>query len=274
MIYVPSFEEDDERAEQAALQALAGWLKAQPQDVWLMFVKTMNHDYTKPVVKSVMLENPDCDIAIVARLFWDLAPSYWATAHEDWAEGSDLIRLILDNLVRGYYQTSELGFSRLETLFEAQALAQALVARAEKGWPPLPDFPRVLLGPFPGRCPEVTHVPEAELKQVNKLIDWIGGGTLYLSNRAWQEAYESNYWIRHYLQLPPLMPATDPALAAFSLSEHIAAAYGPLDAFYKARKKLTSDLPFLGRKKQRSLLNRVRWATRGWRGNRQFDKGC
>lgn len=273
MIYDESFDEDAERAEEAQLDALASWLKTQPQDVWLMFVKQMNHDFTTSVVKSVMLDNPECDLAIVARYFWELDPGYWVQSREDWTAGSDLIQLILSNLDKGYYQTSELGFSRIEIVLEVQAFAVALETRAKEGFAPLSEFPRKLVGPFLGRLPDMSGVPANELAEVNALLGLLGGGEMHTSNRAWQEAFESNHWIRHYLKLPPIEIATDPALQAKSLSDHIAAVYSTPTAFQKARKRLSADLPYLGRRRRRPLVSKLRWAARNQRGNEQFFEG-
>lgn len=273
MIYDESFDEDAERAEEARLDALASWLKTQPQDVWLMFVKQMNHDFTTSVVKSVMLDNPDCDFAIVARFFWELDPGYWVESREDWTDGSDLIQLILSNLDKGYYQASELGFSRVEIVMEVQAFALALETRTKKGFAPLSDFPRRLVGPFPGRLPDMSGLPAKELAEVNALLAQLGGGEMHPSNRAWQEAFESNHWIRHYLKLPAIETATDPALRDTSLSDHISAVYASPAAFNKARKRLAADLPYLGRRSRRSLFNKLRWASRNQRGNQQFFEG-
>jgi len=273
VIYDESFDEDAGRAQEARLDALANWLKAQPQDVWLMFVKQMNHDFTTPVVKSVMLDNPDCDFAIIARFFWELDPGYGIETREDWAAGSELIELILSNLDRGYYQTSELGFNRLEIVFEIQAFARTLETRVNNDLTPLSEFPRRLVGPFPGRLPDMSGVPADELVQVNALLGQLGGGEMHASNRAWQEAFESNHWIRHYLQLPAIETATDPALQDKSLSDHIAAVYASPAAFEKARKRLSADLPFFDWRSRRSLISKLRWATRNQRGNEQFFNG-
>ncbi|WP_375209955.1 DUF4274 domain-containing protein [Hyphomonas jannaschiana] len=273
MIYDESFDEDAERAEEARLDALASWLKTQPQDVWLMFVKQMNHDFTTSVVKSVMLDNQDCDFAIVARFFWELDPGYWVESREDWTDGSDLIQLILSNLDKGYYQASELGFSRVEIVMEVQAFALALETRTKKGFAPLSDLPRRLVGPFPGRLPDMSGLPAKELAEVNALLAQLGGGEMHPSNRAWQEAFESNHWIRHYLKLPAIETATDPALRDTSLSDHISAVYASPAAFNKARKRLAADLPYLGRRSRRSLFNKLRWASRNQRGNQQFFEG-
>ncbi|MEZ5986643.1 MAG: DUF4274 domain-containing protein [Hyphomonas sp.] len=273
MIYDPDFDANAEGAHETVLAAIAEWLSSQPQDVWLMFVKCMNYDFMTEVVKSVMLDNPDCDLAIVAWFFWNLDPAYGVESREDWTSGSDLIRLILGNLDRGYYQTSELGFNRLEVIFEVQSLATALETRAKKGLAPITGFPRRLLGPFPGRTPDGSHVPAEQLSRFNAVIEKFCGGLLEPSNRAWQEAFESNHWIRHYLRLPSVAAASDPALYGMDLSEHIAAIYGSRTAFDKARRQLANDLPYLGRRKPRSLFSQLRWQTRSARGNRQYYDG-
>ena len=51
---------------------------------------------------------------------------------------------------------------------------------------------------------------------------------------------------------------------------HIETLYGNTNAYMDARQLLAADKPYLGKQTPTSLLGRLRWATRGWRGNRQF----
>ena len=118
--------------------------------------------------------------------------------------------------------------------------------------------------------PDGSALPEEDVTRYNTVIDNFGGGRLIPSNRDWQEHFESNHWIRHYMRLPALSAAVAPTLHDLSLGDHIAAVYGSRTAFARARKQLASDLPYLGRREPRSLFNRLRWSTRSARGNRQY----
>lgn len=268
MIYSDTELQEAYDTEQNLLLELERWLIGQPQDVWLMLVKTLNHDMMKPVVEHVMIDNLDCDLAVIARYFWGLAPSYYVEKNPDWTGRDEHIRQIVSNLNRGYYRRQELGFNRFEILDEVQAFAAA-AARRCSNHDDFDELPRELLGPFPGRQPDVTSVRANELDHINSMIGALGGSSLFLQNEEWQQTYESNYWLRHYLRLPEIAKAPDTDI----LLEEIEGLYGAHDAYLKARRRLGEDMPYLGKQKPASLLGQLRWATRDLRGNAQFFEG-
>src|SRR5262249_44963137 len=139
--------------------------------------------------------------------------------------------------------------------------------------PPRITLPRVLLGPFVGREPAMVRGNEATERHLDEILDGLGSSHLYRTQAAWRDAYEGNYWIRHYFTLPPLTSSSTRELRNLDELAHIEALYGTTAAYMDARRLLAADMPYLGKETPTSLFGQLRWATRGWRGNRQFYEG-
>jgi hypothetical protein len=165
------------------------------------------------------------------------------------------------NVDRGFYRRSELALNRFEVLHNVHAYSDAVRARRFTQQPPRITLPRVLLGPFVGRHPAMVRGNEATERHLDEIIDGLSSSYLYRTQAAWRDAYESNYWIRHYVTLPPLTSSSTRELRNLDELAHIEALYGTTAAYMDARRRLSAD-------------GQPRWATtRGWRGNRQFYEG-
>lgn len=69
MLYSPNFEIEALAKEEFATSALIEWLSTEPMAVWLWFAQNANWDTCAPVL-SWMIEQPNCDRAVVATIFW------------------------------------------------------------------------------------------------------------------------------------------------------------------------------------------------------------
>jgi hypothetical protein len=258
--------ERDYRAE------IEAWLPSQPQGTWLMLLKNMVWD-GGGVAEAAHDSDPDFDIAIAAWIFWACQPG-WRVANESEFKGDEhLLRSIAANIDRGFYRRSELALNRFEVLHSVHEYADAVRARRLARRPAWMTLPRSLLGPFIGREPAVAPGNEATERHLDEIVRRLGFSHLFQTQAAWRDAYESNYWVRHYFTLPPLMASSQRDLGTLDEQAHIEALYGETAAYMDARKLLTADMPWLGKQTPTSLFGRLRWATRGWRGNRQYYEG-
>jgi hypothetical protein len=137
--------------------SLRTWLKDKDPDVWHVISDYLNWDNSQDLVKWIV-KRPQCDKATVAKVFWSAGPSFHACqiasgepdpAVESWS----LVKTILDNWRRGFYQRAELAWpaegegasinSYWRSVAEVPGADRAL------------DIPPDLFGPFPGRAPRV-----------------------------------------------------------------------------------------------------------------------
>jgi hypothetical protein len=148
MIYPPSSEQDAIDREQGAHDALVAWLSNQPPEVWLWFAQSGNWDTCVPLF-IWMVEQPACDAAVVATLFWEAGPSSFAAdiraGTEDFGESEyfELIRTIL--LAWPGRPPCDDGL-KLPSV-ESAAAYRAQVANQWNGADPL-RVPEWLFGPF------------------------------------------------------------------------------------------------------------------------------
>ena len=264
--------EDGSQGERTYLGEIKAWLPSQPQGTWLMVLKNMNWDSMDSLMQF-MIDDPDCDIAIAAYIFWACDPG-WHVANEGTSSGGAArIARIAANVDRGFYRRSELALNRFEVLHNVHAYAEAVRARRFRGQPARITLPRVLLGPFIGQEPAIAPGNEATERHLDEIICELGSSYLYRTQAAWREAYESNYWVRHYFTLPPLPASSQRDLHGLDELAHIEMLFGATAAYMDARNLLSADMPYLGKQMPASLLGQFRWATRGRRGNRQFYGG-
>lgn len=148
MLYSPDFEQAAIDQEQNAYDALIAWLSGQPPEVWLWFAGTGNWDTCIPVF-TWMVEQPTCDAAVIAALFWEANPTNLAErtiAGErrpaEW-DSDELVQLIL--LTWRSRPPWDDGF-RVSVANPSQAYRQR-VASAWGGADPL-AVPEWLFGPF------------------------------------------------------------------------------------------------------------------------------
>jgi hypothetical protein len=261
---------DGTQGERDCGSELKAWLPGQPQDAWFMVVKNMNWD-SMDSLTDFMIDDPNCDIAIIAYIFWACDPGWHVVNENSWGGEKRIVR-IAANVDKGFYRRSEFALNRFEVLDEVHGYATAVRTCRSTRQPPRIRLPRVLLGPFAGRQPAMVPGNAATERHLDDNIDGLGSSFLYRTQAAWRDAYQGNYAIRHYFTLPPLASSSTGQLQALDELAHIEALYGTTAAYRDACKRL-NDHPYLGRHAPPSLLGRLRWATRGWRGNRQFYEG-
>ncbi len=261
--------DDGSQGERTYLGEMKAWLRSQPQDAWLMFLKNMNWD-SMDSLTEFMIDDPDCDIAIAAFIFWGNEPGWHVTNQGTFSQPAARIAA---NIGRGFYLRSELALNRFELLDNVHFYAEAVRARRLSRQPVQITLPRVLLGPFIGREPAMVPANEATGRHLEEIVHELGSSHLFRTQAAWREAFEGNYWIRHYFTLPTLPSSSQRDLHGLDELAHIEALYGATAAYMDARNLLSADMPYLGKETPASLLGQFRWATRAWRGNRQFYEG-
>jgi hypothetical protein len=266
---IPTFyENDDTDGIRDHLRELKTWLPSQPQDAWFMVVKNDTSD----AIYDFMIDDPQCDIAIIARIFWKCAPSYYVANPDDPYGNGATFRRILARIESGCYRRREFALNRFELIDEVQHYAGAVRDRRTAGQPLPFKLSRALLGPFPGRNPRMVRGNEATERHLDEIAYGLGNSFFYRSNDEWRDAFQGNYGLRHYLTLPKLDTLNLASLDGVDELAHIAALYGTIDGYWKARREY-QDAPYAGRASPPSLWGRFRWATRDKRGNEQFYNG-
>jgi hypothetical protein len=226
-----------------------------------------------------LIEDPDCDIAIAAYIFWACHPGFIVAkadefkGHQDLREDGlpledgPLLQRIATNIDRGFYRRSELSLNRFEVLHSVHLYADAVRARRLSHRPAWMALPRSLLGPFVGREPAVAPNNEATERHLDEIAERLGFPGLIRTQAVYRDKQQANHAIRHYFTLPPLTESSQRDLGALDELAHIEALYGRTAAYMDAR-KLLEDHP--GKQTPPSLVGWLRWATRG---NRQYYKG-
>ena len=274
------------RDYQAEIEA---WLPSQPHGTRLMFLKNMIWDGMERLVQS-LIEDPDCDIAIVTYIFWACHPGFTVAnesqnefkgpqelrqdglPHED----GPLLQRIATNIDRGFYRRSELALNRFDVLNSVHHYADAVRARRLARRPAWMPLPRSLLGPFIGREPAVAPGNAATERHLDEIAQRLGFPGLIRTQAAYRDAQEGNHRIRHYFTLPPLTASSQGDLSALDELAHIEAIYGTTAAYRDAHKLLAADEPnYPGKQPLASVFGQLRWATRRQqgRGNRQYYEG-
>jgi Domain of unknown function (DUF4274) len=156
--------------ERAYLLELGVWLQAQPHDAWLMFARTMNWDSMEDVAAG-LIDDPDCDLSVVAALFWPCDPAFWVTRPQAEFESTFGAR-ILKNVRDGFYPHSQLAYGEDEFMPWVLAFRQARhgLGANEKPF----DVPARLFGPFVGRDAKLDPRPDgstvAHLKEIYRAL--------------------------------------------------------------------------------------------------------
>jgi hypothetical protein len=73
MLYPPGFEQEAIESGQSAIDAMIAWLSDKSPDVWMWFTQEANWDTCTPIL-SWMIEQPFCDRAVAATIFWMCDP--------------------------------------------------------------------------------------------------------------------------------------------------------------------------------------------------------
>jgi hypothetical protein len=134
---------DDDRDPDLPADQADNWavLRELPQDVWLLLIRHINWDGAATLLEN-MVDDPRCDRAVAAFLFWEGVPSW----DRDESSRGRLTWRIAENAARGFYQSAELWLDRAEIGGYAQ-LTLTEWKRAG-GRPSVYPFPRVVCGPF------------------------------------------------------------------------------------------------------------------------------
>lgn len=271
------------RDYQAEIEA---WLPSQPQGTRLIFLKNMIWDGMARLVHR-LIEDPDCDIAIAAYIFWAHQPAFYVANENEFRghqelrqdrlplEDGPLLQRIATNIDRGFYRRSELALNRFEQLNSVHDYADAVRARRLTRQPAWMALPRSLLGPFIGREPAVEPGNTATERHLDEIAQRLGFPGLIRTQTEYLSARKGNHRIRHYFTLPPVTASSQRDLGALDELAHIDAVYGTTAEYRDARKLMAVDEHYPGKQTPTSLFGRLRWFTRRWggRGNRQYYEG-
>lgn len=77
MIYAADFEQTMIDRAESVIDTMTAWLSDKSPDVWMWFAQHANPDTCTPVL-SWMVEQPSCDRAVVATIFWNCEPEHLA----------------------------------------------------------------------------------------------------------------------------------------------------------------------------------------------------
>jgi nitrate reductase assembly molybdenum cofactor insertion protein NarJ len=239
---IPLFWEwqDGDNGEREYGRELSAWFATQPQAARLLTLKQINWD-SMDQLTTMVIDDPDSDIATIAWVFWHLEPSYHIANPDSGLEGGRAIARILGGLAQDHYPRNTLALDRLELLDHVQLYAEALAAQRAAGRTGFLTTPqsRRLLGPFAGAAPEIRRGNDATERHLDDIVEGLGSYRLSRTQADWWKAFESNYRIRHHMRLPP--PPGESAratLAALDELAHIAALYGPTADYRAARMSL------------------------------------
>lgn len=282
VIYEPPYKDGSLVRDHSA--EIKAWLPSQPQGTRLMYLKNMIWDGMESMVNR-LVEDPDCDIAVVAYIFWACQPGF-SVANANAFKGNQelredglpledgpLLQRIATNIDRGFYRRSELALNRFDVLNSVHDYADAVRARRRAGLPAWMALPRSLLGPFIGQEPAIASGNAATERHLDEIVQRLGFGSLIRTQAAYRDAQDGNNFIRHYFTLPLLAASSPRDLGTLDELEHIEALYGKTAAYRDAIKLLNADMPYFAKVKRPSLFDLLRLAARRRRGNRQYYEG-
>uniref|UniRef100_Q07NN3 Uncharacterized protein n=1 Tax=Rhodopseudomonas palustris (strain BisA53) TaxID=316055 RepID=Q07NN3_RHOP5 len=213
------------------------WLKDQPQDAWFLWVRSAFWGNTEQIV-DWMLDEPECDLAIVSFVFWRNHPGYWVLNPE--ALGSwrvSQIGKILRNLERRCYTGPALFYDRYEVLHQVHEYIDALKAKGTD----LPfALPRLLCGPFNGRRARIPDAYDAETERDLAEVFQALGGWLPRSEQAnWQEQKRGgNLAIADAMELPSVPRDPLQSFKALGDIDYLEAIFGRHDDFARAVERI------------------------------------
>ncbi|MEZ5853650.1 MAG: DUF4274 domain-containing protein [Hyphomicrobiaceae bacterium] len=226
---------NDDQEDRLYSDDLWSWLKNQPQDVWLLWIRCANWDQADGIMHR-MLNDPRCDLAIVSWVFWLSRPHYWIENPDKFTTDS-LLGQIIANLEKGFYGSSELYCSRSETVHEAHAYRKALLDRPDAPRPFL--LPRLLCGPFAGRPAAVPQQYDADterdLKEIFDNID----GSLPRSEQEYRKDRELGWqvWLEDLMPFPAIDHDPIESFAHLDDPGFIEAIYGSQESYQLALEK-------------------------------------
>jgi len=225
---IPKTYYDDNPEDRAYVRDFWTWLQDQPQDAWLLWARTANWDNANWIFEQ-MIERADCDIALVAWVFWGCEPSFYVT-NPDRYIATSLIAKIVVNVERGFYKEHELCCDRFELAVGAHEYLKAL--RNMPAVAPPFRLPRSLCGPFDGRRAAIPAHYDAQTEQdLAEIFHYLNGG---LPRSEDEHQRRNDRWIRT-LELPRV--PRDPFTAFRDLDDaaFIEAIFGKSEAYAAAR---------------------------------------
>jgi|GEM_PF-4862150 len=222
---------------------LWAWLKEQPQDAWLLWMRTANWDNADQIF-DWMLDDPNCDLAIVSWLFW------MGGADDEVINpgntNASLTSKILRNLEKGYYANAGLYYNRVDVIVFAHEYIKNLKEIQEKGIDPPFALPRQLCGPFNGRRARIPDAYDPETEEgLRQILDHMDARLPRSEDAHWRDQTASgNLEIIKYLTLPKV---PDDPLTAFAHLDDLAymeAIFGRHKKYLRARKMLHYEYLF------------------------------
>ena len=159
---------DEDRDYEAEL---TGWLKDQPQEVWLAIARLADWHYI-PDVSAWMIDQPECDRAVAAFILWrsNVADQLRAST----CLPGFVLHTVLSNYRKGYYRRCELALDPGEVALAAHAYAEAL---EELTGPPIFLVPKPLIGPFPATGMHAPLVPSKTEDLIETTCEDCGTGS-------------------------------------------------------------------------------------------------
>jgi len=181
------------------------WLRTQPQNAWLCFVRGMNWD-SADLIAADMIRHPDCSRALASRLFFQSNPAFWLEEGIRPNENNaPVLHAVLDRVGKEKFKDDGLHYDRSEVVFEARRLIKYLMRSSG----PRPfDVPLELLDNFDGaNLPLGPFSPEleADLAEIDEQSELIG--IFWRSDEDYFEFLENggNRWYVDALR-PPEKP--------------------------------------------------------------------
>lgn len=161
------FYDDGDEHDHDHAQAMIDWLADKNPDVWFDVTRHLNWDSSSRVLDWIVSQ-PQCDRANAAAVFWGCDPLYYVKAYGSdtaaTAGGLALLERVLRNWKIGFYRRAELAWD------EDWRERYRRVVAARPGHRDPFAIPKDLLGPIPGRAPEIPAElranNNAELKQL------------------------------------------------------------------------------------------------------------
>ncbi|HUP89485.1 MAG TPA: DUF4274 domain-containing protein [Longimicrobiales bacterium] len=175
------------------------WLKDQPQDAWLLWARHANWDNADTIF-AFMVDDPDCDLALVSWLFWFCGPAEHVR-NPDFYRPGQLIRKIVENVERGLYRSSQLFYDRYEVAMAAHQYVKAL--RQTSGCAPF-RLPRILCNCFDGRraCIPARYDDQTE-QDLEELFHYLNGSLPRSEAEHWKQLVNAgNLSFKDDLTLP------------------------------------------------------------------------
>lgn len=162
---------------------LRNWLLEQSSDTKLLFVLHANWDRFESIIFE-LLEDPNLDRAIAARIFW--ASGTFNTEYESKGSASSVV---IRNLERGYYQTSELELNRCDLISNVHSYLKHVAPHLG---PTSKKLPRQLCGPFTGRSAVAS--PPIDQSTEESLVDIFDSGSMFPFTYAQHCSETFEFW--------------------------------------------------------------------------------